>query len=65
MIIRVTYRRFNDDGPVEFEQVDHTEADNLTDAMRQLQRYARSANQIRSFSHGSTVMERPKRLAFG
>ena len=41
MIIQVTYRRFNDDGPVEFEQVDHTDADNLEDAMRQLERYAK------------------------
>jgi hypothetical protein len=39
MIIRVTYRKYDDHGPVEFEQVDHTnEADNLDDAMRQLER---------------------------
>ena len=41
MIIRVTYRRYNDDGPVEFEQVDHTDATNLPDAMRQLERHAK------------------------
>ena len=41
MIIKVTYRRFNDDGPVEFEQVDHTDADHLEDAMHELQRYAK------------------------
>lgn len=41
MIIKVTYRKFDDHGPVEFEQVDHTEADNLTDAMHELQRYAK------------------------
>jgi len=41
MIIKVTYRRYNDDGPVEFEQVDHTDATNLPDAMRQLERYAK------------------------
>lgn len=41
MIIKVTYRRFNDDGPVEFEQVDHTDATNLPDAMHELQRYAK------------------------
>ena len=40
MIIRVTYRKYDDHGPVEFEQVDHTEADNMDDAMRQLQRHA-------------------------
>jgi hypothetical protein len=40
MIIKVTYRKFDDHGPVEFEQVDHTDADNLEDAMRQLERYA-------------------------
>jgi hypothetical protein len=41
MIIRVRYRKFDDHGPVEFEQVDHTDATNLTDAMRQLERYAK------------------------
>ena len=41
MIIKVTYRRFNEDGPVEFEQVDHTDESNLEDAMRQLQRHAK------------------------
>jgi|13_taG_2_1085334.scaffolds.fasta_scaffold113957_2 hypothetical protein len=40
MIIKITYRKFDDNGPVEFEQVDHTDADNLEDAMRQLERYA-------------------------
>ena len=41
MIIKVTYRKFDDRGPVEFEQVDHTDESNLEDAMRQLQRYAK------------------------
>lgn len=41
MIIKVTYRRYNDHGPVEFEQVDHTDADHLEDAMRQLERHAK------------------------
>ena len=41
MIIRVTYRKFEEDGPVEFEQVDHTDATNLTDAMHDLQRHAK------------------------
>ena len=41
MIIKVTYRKFDDNGPVEFEQVDHTDADNLEDAMRQLERHAK------------------------
>ena len=41
MIIKVTYRRFNEDGPVEFEQVDHTDESNLEDAMHDLQRYAK------------------------
>ena len=41
MIIKVTYRRFNDNGPVEFEQVDHTNEPNLEDAMHELQRHAK------------------------
>ena len=41
MIIKVTYRKFDDHGPVEFEQVDHTDATNLEDAMHDLQRYAK------------------------
>ena len=41
MIIKVTYRKFDDHGPVEFEQVDHTDADNLEDAMHELQHYAK------------------------
>lgn len=41
MIIKVTYRCFNQDGPVEFEQVDHTDESNLEDAMHELQRYAK------------------------
>jgi len=41
MIIKVTYRKFEDDGPVEFEQVDHTDEPNLEDAMHELQRYAK------------------------
>ena len=41
MIIKVTYRKFDDHGPVEFEQVDHTDESNLEDAMRQLERYAK------------------------
>ena len=40
MIIKVTYRRYNDHGPVEFEQVDHTDAYHLEDAMHDLQRHA-------------------------
>jgi hypothetical protein len=41
MIIKVTYRKFDDHGPVEFEQVDHTNEPNLEDAMHELQRYAK------------------------
>lgn len=41
MIIKVTYRKFDDHGPVEFEQVDHTDESNLEDAMHELQRYAK------------------------
>ena len=41
MIIKVTYRQFDEDGPVEFEQVDHTDEPNLEDAMHELQRYAK------------------------
>ena len=41
MIIKVTYRKFDDNGPVEFEQVDHTDETTLEDAMRQLERYAK------------------------
>ena len=41
MIIKVTYRKFDDHGPVEFEQVDHTDESTLEDAMHELQRYAK------------------------
>ena len=41
MIIKVTYRKFEDDGPVEFEQVDHTDESTLEDAMHDLQRHAK------------------------
>jgi hypothetical protein len=41
MIIKVTYRKFDDNGPVEFEQVDHTNESTLEDAMHELQRYAK------------------------
>jgi hypothetical protein len=40
MIIKVTYRKYDDHGPVEFEQVDHTNESTLDDAMRQLERHA-------------------------
>jgi len=41
MKIKVTYRRFNHNGPIKFEQVDHTDESNLEDAMHELQRYAK------------------------